>query len=121
MRIGERIRIARTRLGTHATQKWLGDQLHITPQAISEWERGNGEPEPDKYVMIRRALRITFAWLHTGAGDCPGEHDPRVAHDDSQDGMAAPRPRVRIRMGRPKLNGTAIRSGKKAPRASSRA
>ena len=87
MTLGNRIRIARERLGAKYTQKWLGDQLGTTPQAISEWERG-GNPEVDKVAPLRKHLRVTLAWLLIGVGDPPHPGDPAVQFEDQLQAQA---------------------------------
>lgn len=87
MSIGTRIRLARKRLGKKATQKWLGDLLGTSPQAISEWEKG-GTPQTDKIPSLRRNLKVTFAYLLIG-GECPAVGNPAVAYEDKLEDDAA--------------------------------
>lgn len=99
MFIGNRIRRARERLGI--TQKQIGDLFEITPQAVAGWEKGDSDPEPDKYPQLRRKLRVTYAWLIEGGGVPPQPDDPHVLLEDrilaeysvlaAQEGKARPK------------------------------
>lgn len=93
MGIGERIRLARNQLGDKATQRWLAEQLDVSPQAICQWETGAAQPSLEKIAALRRALRVSFAWLHTGFGECPKPLDACVLADDAIDGLGAVRRR----------------------------
>lgn len=80
MTLGKRIKVARTRLPL--SQRQLGKIFGITDKAVSSWERGETSPELERLPVLRRALRVTFAWLLAGDGDPPGPDDYEVRMDD---------------------------------------
>lgn len=83
MSIGKRIKEARERLKPKLTQDALGDLLGITGAAVSGWERGPDSPEISRIPALRRALRVTYAWLHEGGDTPPPDPDaPEVVMDD---------------------------------------
>ena len=57
MQIGEQIRKLRKKQGL--TQDALAKRLFVTPQAVSQWERGVTEPDTDKLKEIAAALHTT--------------------------------------------------------------
>lgn len=72
MTLGERIKIARKRLGK--TQQEIGDAFDITDKAVSAWERDpKSKPEFEKLPKLARVLKVPLAWLVDGTGDPPPE------------------------------------------------
>jgi transcriptional regulator with XRE-family HTH domain len=82
MTLGKRIRLARKRLGM--TQLQLAYHFGVTNQAVSSWERDEHPPEGDKISLLRKVLRVTFAWLLGGEGEPPSPNDPIVRAEDLQ-------------------------------------
>ena len=62
--IGARIATRRKSLGM--TQRDLAEQLHITDQAVSRWERGVGAPDISLLAPLSRILDIDLEELLTG-------------------------------------------------------
>lgn len=56
MQIGEQIR--RLRKKQHLTQKSLADKLFVTPQSVSQWERGATVPDADRLPEIVDAIFV---------------------------------------------------------------
>ena len=64
MQIGEQIRQLRKKQGL--TQISLAERLYVTPQAVSQWERGITIPDTDKLVDIAAVLHTTVSKLTGG-------------------------------------------------------
>ena len=45
---GDKIRAGRT--AQHMTQQQLADELHVTVQAVSQWENNKTQPDSDKHL-----------------------------------------------------------------------
>ena len=54
---GDKIRAGRT--AQHMTQQQLADELHVTVQAVSQWENNKTQPDSDKLLHLARILGIT--------------------------------------------------------------
>ncbi len=54
--IGETIRTNRVKLGY--TQESLANELHVSPQAISKWEKGLNMPDINLLIPLSKALKI---------------------------------------------------------------
>lgn len=64
--IGQRIYTRRKQLGM--TQEQLCEMAGTTPQAISNYERGERELKASAVVKIAEALHVSCDWLLTGRG-----------------------------------------------------
>ncbi len=64
MQIGERIQKLRKKQGL--TQAALAERLFVTPQAVSQWERGITIPDTDKLADIAAVLHTTVNKLTAG-------------------------------------------------------
>ncbi len=64
MQIGERIQKLRKKQGL--TQAAFAERLFVTPQAVSQWERGVTDPETDKLADIAAVLHTTVNKLTAG-------------------------------------------------------
>ena len=73
MTLGQRIRAARSRL--KISQEVVADELGITKQAVSGWERDREIPEVPKLMPLARKLKVPIEWLLDGRGDPPEEED----------------------------------------------
>ena len=80
MTIGKRIRMARERLDMG--QEELAEAAGVTKQAVYEWEKKGKQPGTDKIADVRKALRVTFAWLLAGDGPPPDKDSQEVRMDD---------------------------------------
>ena len=54
---GDKIRAGRT--AQHMTQQQLADELHVTVQAVSQWENNKTQPDSDKLLHLARVLGIS--------------------------------------------------------------
>lgn len=84
MTLGQRIKVARKRLKPKMTQPMLAKAFGVTVQAISAWERDETIPEFEKLPLLRYKLRVSYAWLLSGAGNPPLPDAPEVLLDDRQ-------------------------------------
>jgi HTH-type transcriptional regulator, cell division transcriptional repressor len=82
MTLGKRIARARRRLGI--TQADLAQHFDITDKAVSSWERDESIPEWYRLPLLRKILKVTFAWLLGGEGEPPDPNDPIVRAEDLQ-------------------------------------
>lgn len=64
---GTRIRQIRKQIGLNQTE--FGERVGVTPQAVSQWERGLTEPELDRLQAIAGQFAVDFEWLASGKGD----------------------------------------------------
>ena len=69
MHIGEQIRKYRKK--QKMTQETLAEKLYVTPQAVSQWERGVTMPGTDKLNEIAAALHTTVGILTGTPGTAP--------------------------------------------------
>ena len=74
MNFAERLQLARKR--ANLTQADVARALGVTPQAVSQWERGEAVPEHDKLVPLAKLYGVTVAWL-LGEGELPPDEGPR--------------------------------------------
>lgn len=74
MQIGEQIRKLRKKRGL--TQSAFAEKLYVTPQAVSQWERGVTIPNTDKLAAIAAVLDTTVNIL---TGESGSEEDWTVA------------------------------------------
>ena len=74
MQIGEQILKLRKKRGL--TQSAFAEKLYVTPQAVSQWERGVTVPDTDKLADIASALNTTVSML---TGESVSEEDWTVA------------------------------------------
>ncbi len=58
-KLGEFIKEQRTNLSM--TQKQLASEIHVTPQAISKWERGLGLPDIENIEALANAFHLSRA------------------------------------------------------------
>jgi transcriptional regulator with XRE-family HTH domain len=82
MSMGQRIKIARQRL--NMTQDELAGALGVKYQSVSQWERGLGGPGPERIPALRRALKVTYAWLMEGTGAPPAPTDAAVLAENAR-------------------------------------
>lgn len=66
--LGERIRQRRTDL--HLSQTQLAKRLHVTPGAVSQWEKGLTRPTFETLDMLANILDTTMSYL-LGSTDDP--------------------------------------------------
>lgn len=61
MTLGEKIQKLRKEGGL--SQEELSDQLGVSRQAISKWERDSGYPETEKIIRMSRIFNVTLDYL----------------------------------------------------------
>ncbi|WP_338216613.1 helix-turn-helix domain-containing protein [Lacticaseibacillus salsurivasis] len=71
--------IATARKAKNMTQSALADQLGVSYQAVSNWERSQSLPDIDKYAQLAEALDLDLATL---IGSQEGAHTVVVINDD---------------------------------------
>ena len=57
----------RTRRGL--SQEQLAQQVHVTRQAVSRWERGDATPSMDKLKALAKIYGVSLDWLCSDASD----------------------------------------------------
>ncbi|MGI6013502.1 MAG: helix-turn-helix transcriptional regulator [Oscillospiraceae bacterium] len=66
--VGKNIQALRKKKGL--TQETLADQLHVTRQAVSNWETGKTEPDLETLQTVAAAVDAEFLELIYGPGHC---------------------------------------------------
>lgn len=61
MKLDEKLYTLRKKSGL--SQEQLGEQLHVSRQAISKWESGQSVPESDKLIAISKYFNVTLDYL----------------------------------------------------------
>lgn len=61
--IGGRLRYARKLHDPKRTQKAAADRIGVTPQAVSQWERGEGEPTRENLIAVAALYQVPYSWL----------------------------------------------------------
>lgn len=69
MELKDRLKSARNAAGL--TQAGVAAEFAMTPQAVSQWERGEAVPEADKFPVLAQLYRVDLKWLITGEGKTP--------------------------------------------------
>ena len=64
MKLGDKIRSYRKKAGL--TQNELAEIIHITPQAVSNWERNERVPDLALFPLLSRAIGIRYDELFNG-------------------------------------------------------
>lgn len=64
MNLGEKIRNYRKKAGL--TQNELAETIHVTPQAVSNWECNKRSPDLDLFPLLSRAIGISYNELFNG-------------------------------------------------------
>jgi transcriptional regulator with XRE-family HTH domain len=75
MSVGERIRHYRTQ--KQRSQTWLAEQIGVSQNTISGWEKGRTEPSRDDVRHIAQALGVDISFLELG-DDAPEAHKVRL-------------------------------------------
>jgi transcriptional regulator with XRE-family HTH domain len=71
MTLGKRIKTARKAVRPKLTQAAVAKPFGITAQAVSQWERDEDAPTPDKFPKLAEILRVTVAYLHGEPEEIP--------------------------------------------------
>ena len=72
----EKLKAARTK--AHLTQEQLAKELHISRQAVTKWETGNGNPDLDNIKRISEILDVSIDYLvKDEISDEPKEQTPQ--------------------------------------------
>lgn len=80
MSIGNRIKLLRKKL--NLTQKELANKVNVSPQVISNWERGYTTPNADDIANFAKNLDINTQFLY-GKTDDPFTFDPAEPYTNS--------------------------------------
>jgi transcriptional regulator with XRE-family HTH domain len=77
LQFGARLRELRN--AASLTQKELGARLHVTPQAVANWERGRALPQLTDLPFLVSALGVTISEFYLDAPRCEaGEPDIEI-------------------------------------------
>lgn len=71
--LGGRIAYARLRGLNRMTQAQVAAEMGVTPQAVSNWERNEDQPELDKLGKLAEILGTNIMWLMKGVGEAAFE------------------------------------------------
>ena len=52
--------IRKNRISCHLTQRDLAERLHVSPQAVSKWERGIALPDIDLIIPLADIFSVTL-------------------------------------------------------------
>ena len=66
-RIGQNIAVLRKKSRT--TQEQLAQVLHVSPQAVSKWEKGQTVPDTCTIPLIAEYFRVTIDFLYFGKAE----------------------------------------------------
>ena len=58
--------IAQTRKEKELTQRDLSERLHVSVQAVSKWERGQGNPEIDNVIKLTEIYHVSADYILLG-------------------------------------------------------
>lgn len=76
--LGQRIVFARERAGLTTAQ--AARRLGVKTRTLTNWERDESEPRPNRLVMLAQMLAVSPAWLLEGeAGFAPRDVEPGIA------------------------------------------
>lgn len=64
MEIGERIKIAREKIGV--SQSELARRIGVKPQSVQVWEAGRNGPSRKRITILARELKVSPHWLEFG-------------------------------------------------------
>lgn len=81
MRLAERLKTLRREKGL--TQEYLAEQLQVSRQAVSKWERGQAAPSMEKLLALSRLLEIPLEQLAETAASDPKGPEPAAFSGDA--------------------------------------
>ena len=90
--------IARMRKEQNMTQRELAQRLHLSPQAVSKWERGLSFPDVALLEQLGEELGLTISELLAGERNAPAREE--LVRDSLRTAAAQWGPRVRRWRGR---------------------
>ena len=90
MSFGENLRTVRKE--RNISQEELAAQLHVSRQAISRWEQGNGYPEMEKMITLSRILKVSLDYLVSDQSDSQEQAGPASKSPSPPSPAPAPRP-----------------------------
>lgn len=61
--LGQRLRAARTSLHPAVTQRDVAKRLHLSPSAITLWEKGKTQPNAEHLAELSRWYQVSTDWL----------------------------------------------------------
>ena len=67
MTIGNRIRTLRKQL--NYSQEYVAEQLDVTRQAVSKWEKDLTSPDTDNMIQLAQLLNSTVEYIASGKKD----------------------------------------------------
>lgn len=77
MTFGEKLQKLRKEAGL--SQEELADQMGVSRQAVSKWERDSGYPETEKIVRMSRIFHVTLDYLLNEEGSVDAEKSESAA------------------------------------------
>jgi len=67
MTIGNRIRTLRKQL--NYSQEYVAEQLDVTRQAVSKWEKDLTSPDTDNIIQLAKLLNSTVEYIASGRNE----------------------------------------------------
>lgn len=85
MEFGEQIRQIRQK--EKLTQAQLAEQLHVTRQAVSNWENNKNLPDLEMIILIAQTFHVSLDWLILG-GDNMNQMTEKLIEDGRETNKA---------------------------------
>jgi transcriptional regulator with XRE-family HTH domain len=86
MEFGEQIRTIRQK--QNLTQAQLADQLHVTRQAVSNWENNKNLPDLEMIILIAQTFHVSLDWLILGGDNNMNEMTEKLIKDGRETNKA---------------------------------
>lgn len=81
--LGQRIKCLRDKF--RMTQSQLANSLHISPQAVSKWERGENAPDIVMLIPLANLFQVSVEWILTGSKALKDTFEATVLHTSIRD------------------------------------
>lgn len=75
--------IHRQRKSLGLTQEQLAEKMHVSRQAVAQWERGESAPDIDKLIPLAEILHSSLDVLLKGPDNCSASGSGQVQEDSS--------------------------------------
>ncbi len=82
MEFSQQIREIRNK--NRLTQEEMAQKLHVTRQAVSNWENGKNLPDLGMLVEIARTFHVSLDWLILGGDDKMNDMTEKLIEDGSE-------------------------------------
>lgn len=86
MEFGEQIKAIRQK--EKMTQAQLAEQLHVTRQAVSNWENNRNLPDLEMIILIAQTFHVSLDWLILGGDNNMNEMTEKLIEDGKETNKA---------------------------------